>query len=371
MRTGGAFTYVQFLQTFGGYQVIRYNLVEWEFHKGKKCVIKERDVMQKWCQPGRPTITLGVPIVSYPDSCRIPYSQYGLLQVKDGYRGYYQQWMTVTIYPNISLLPVYRKNLGVKPDFTAFDAEYLLGDIFSCPYFETLLKRKEIAKLKHLLQYTQEFNKFWPSVKVALRHGYQPEHWPSYFDYLKMLSFLHYDMRSPRYVAPPDWREIHDRVMTQYGNRVEFMQRRKEENALLMRAREEEERLKRDAEGRKSFSARIAKYEGLCITDENLVIKPLMTIDEFKEEGEAMNHCVFRLSYYAKPDSLILSARKKDNGERVETIEVKLDKFVIYQSRGHNNQTTPFHEEIEGLVKNAMPQIRSMAKRKAVTASRS
>lgn len=374
-RTGHGTQFVQTIQTFRGWQVIRYTAIEWYFRKGAEQRVYDRDVIQKWCQPGRPTVTLGAGLSCYPWNCEIPYSWYGGLMVKEGF--YYGEWMKVKIYPRVSLLPVYRKNIVLKRDLLAFDAEKLLANIFSCPYLEALFKAGKTAQLKELVKLSHLFNKYWPSVRVAVRHGYEPEDWISYFDYLKMLRFLHYDMRSPRYVAPPDWQEIHERVMTQYYNRLRAMQRRRHEQEALRRAQAEEERMRREEEAAKkskrSFARRIAKFKELCIEDKTLVIRPLMSIKEFMEEGKAMNHCVFRLGYYKKPDSLILSARKKDGGERVETIEVNLNGYTVWQSRGVNNMQTKYHDEIVGLVMGAMPQIREMAhpKKKTVSAGRS
>lgn len=373
--TGRGLEYVQFLQTYRGHQVIRYTVVEWFFRKGKEQHVYFRDVIQKWCQPGRPTVTLGAGLCCYPWNCAVPFSAWGRLQVKEGW--YYREWMKVVSYPRRGLLPVYRKNLARKRDYGGFNALDVLGNIFSCPYLERLWKCGETGKLKRLVDLTKDFSKYWPSVKVALRHGYEPWHWITYFDYLRMLRFLNYDMRSPRYVAPPDWDEMHGRIMTEYGNRVEKMRRRREEMEALRRAQAEEEQLRREEEAAKkskrSFARRIAKFKGLCIEDKTLVIRPLMSIKEFMEEGKAMNHCVFRLGYYKKPDSLILTARKKSNGDRVETIEVNLNGHTVWQSRGINNMQTKYHDEIVGLVMGAMPQIRAMAhpKKKTVTASRS
>ena len=244
--TGEGMEYVQAIQTFRGWQVIRYTAIEWHFRKGCEVRIYDREVMQKWCQPGRPTVTLGAGLACYPWNCKIPYSLYGFLSVKEGW--YYHEWMEVKIYPRISLLPVYRKNIVVKRDFLAFDAEKLLANIFSCPYLETLFKAGKSAQLKELVKLSHLFSKYWPSVRVAVRHGYEPEDWVSYFDYLRMLGFLRYDMRSPRYVAPPDWQEIHGLVMAQYHNRLRAMQRRREEREALRRAQAEEERLRRQEE---------------------------------------------------------------------------------------------------------------------------
>lgn len=373
--TGEGFDYVQTIQTFRGWQVIRYTAIEWYFRKGGEQRIYDRDVLQKWCQPGRPTVTLGTGLACYPWNCKIPYSLYGGLTVKEGW--YYHEWMTVKIYPRMSLLPVYRKNIVVKRDLLAFDAETILGNIFSCPYLETLFKAGKTSGLKDIAKHAGLFNKYWPSVRVAVRHGYEPEDWISYFDYLKMLRFLRYDMRSPRYVAPPDWEHIHSLVMTQYYNRLRAMQRRRDEQEALRRAQLEEERMRRIEEDAKkstrSYGRRIAKFKTLSIENDDLVIRPLMSIREFLEEGRAMRHCVFTNGYYKKSDSLILSARMKSDGTRVETVEVNLNGYTIWQSRGMLNKITEYHDEIARLVTGAMPTIKRMAhpKKKAVSESRS
>ena len=369
------FAYAKFIQTYKGWQVIRYYVIEWECRKGEEVKVYDRHIFQKWCQPGRPPITIGVPLGNMMGYFRIPYSSWGgPMSVKSAKReGYYYEWMETKTYPRMTLLPVYKRVLGTRPDFSVFAADTLLGDIFGCPYLESLYKAKQVGKIKQLLPYSELFHKYWPSVKVAVRHGYEPEHWISYFDYLKMLRFLHYDVRSPRYVAPPDWDEIHERVMTQYGNRLAKMRRKKEEAEALRRAQWEEEQARKNKNAKRSFHRRIAKFAALCITDESLVIKPLLTIKEFAEEGNAMHHCVFSNAYYNKPQSLILSARKADTGERLETIEVDLKGLTIWQSRGGCNHITSYHDQIQQLVNEAMPQIDALAhpRKKAVVPVRS
>ena len=51
-----------------------------------------------------------------------------------------------------------------------------------------------------------------------------------------------------------------------------------------------------------------------------------------KAEGDAMKHCVFRCEYYAKSDTLVLSAHDK-SGNWIETIELSLTEGKVIQSR--------------------------------------
>lgn len=357
--------YVQFLHVHKGWQVIRTTAIRWASEKGQKQRVYDLDVFQKWCQPGKPAITLGAELGCNCYYRFIPYSYWGgPLTVKDNY-GYYKEWMQVKIYPRMSLLPVYVKNLGRKPNFSVYGASDLLGDIFGCPYLETLYKAGKTQELKVMLQQVNMLNEFWPSVRVALRHGYTPQHWPSYWEHLRALRYLRYDMRSPRYVAPPDFGELHDLVTRQYRNRVEAISRKREETMRLRWAiQQEENERRREKEAlsyNPTFAERIEHFADLHIADNDIVISPLMSIEAFRDEGNAMHHCVFSLGYYKKPESLILSARTRADNERVETIEVSLKEFRILQSMGVWNRPTERHEEICSLVNAAMPEIKQMA----------
>lgn len=367
--TENEFTYVRIFQVFKGWQVIRYFVVDWDCKKGRERFVHWCEVMQKWCQPGRPMITMGVPMKMAAYYQRQPFSIWGELSIKNNDDEWHWEWMTVHTYPRKSFLPLYIKHLGRNPDFSVYKAPILLGDIFSNSYLEGLWMRNEAEKIRDSLNCVEYINKFWPSVRVAVRHGFEPEHWATYIDYLRALRFLHYDMRSPRYVAPPDWEHIHDLVMRQYRNKREAMERRREEARRLQYALMQEELARQREEELKTygrtFAERVAKFADLKIEDMNIIILPLMTIEAFKEEGDAMHHCVFNMGYYNKPASLILSARRKTDGERVETIEVNLKNYTIAQSRGFANGITERHDEICNLVTDAMPAIRKMAMARA------
>lgn len=68
-----------------------------------------------------------------------------------------------------------------------------------------------------------------------------------------------------------------------------------------------------------------------------------------------MHHCVFTNEYYRRNDSLILSATM--DGRRLETVEVSLSRLKIEQSRGVNNENSPYHSQIVKLVQRNMPLI--------------
>ena len=353
------YEYVQIVTTHAGWQVIRYFIVRWRSEIGREPWIRIWEIMQKWCQPGRPTVTRGVPLVFMPYYVEVPYSDFGPMSIKHP-SYFYTEWMRLRLYPRVGLLKPYRSTSRFWRHKGVMTAGNVLGVIYSIPYFETLLKGGEYAELKTVSDYAEEVRKYWPSVRVALRHGFKPREWRDYFDYLGMLSYLRRDMRSPRYVAPPDYDDIHYLILRQYQNKRAEEERRRREREALLRAEAEERRLRQEADQIKSFEERIEHFRKLLIAAGGIEIRPLMTIQEFAEEGKAMRHCVFALGYYKKPDSLILSARDRD-GNRIETVEVDVRRGVVLQSRGFANSLTESHEKILAMVESGMGEIQRMA----------
>ena len=69
----------------------------------------------------------------------------------------------------------------------------------------------------------------------------------------------------------------------------------------------------------RGFRASKSKFFGLVITDEEIIVKVLESIDEYYNEGKRRGHLRVCSGYYKKADTLILSARIGD--EIIETIE--------------------------------------------------
>ena len=78
------------------------------------------------------------------------------------------------------------------------------------------------------------------------------------------------------------------------------------------------------------------------------MLKPLQTVEDFKQEGDELRHCVFSNKYYEKKDILIIGA--KVNGKRTETIELNLKSRKILQCRAKCNGVSARHEDILSLM---------------------
>lgn len=106
----------------------------------------------------------------------------------------------------------------------------------------------------------------------------------------------------------------------------------------------------------KEFEELKSKFFDISISDGKIVIVVLKSLDDFKQEGTALHHCVFTNQYFKQKDSLILSARIGD--QRIETIEVSLKTLDVVQSRGVCNKNTEYHDQIISLVKKNINLIR-------------
>lgn len=365
-RISRGFEYLQIITTCKGWQVIRYFVYRWCSRCGGKLTIDSLPVMEKWCRPGQPTITLAAPVKMMSYYQDQPYSEYSPISVKNP--SYWsQEWMRVRVYPRMSILPTYLKCGYTVAMFLRWCAEDIFGKIFAVPHFEALFKAGSLGDLNERLKDAEKFSRYWPSVKVALRHGFDQyrrlKYATNYWDYLAMLKFLRKDMRSPHYVAPEDWDDMHRRIADEATKKRRKMMEARERAEAIRRAQMEEERLRLEKAGKRSFARRIKKFAGLLIVGEGLHIAPLLSIKEFAEEGAAMHHCVFSNSYYKKPDSLILSA-KDDDGNRVETIEVDLRGWSVIQAHGVNNSYTARHDDIINLITENMSTIQAMSGRK-------
>ena len=109
------------------------------------------------------------------------------------------------------------------------------------------------------------------------------------------------------------------------------------------------ERMERAKRQEADFYREKSCYFGIVISDSDIEISVLDSIEAFRAEGEAMKQCVFECGYYAKSDSIILSAHDL-SGRRIETVEFSIKQGKVVQSRGVCNSNTEFHERIIRLV---------------------
>ena len=156
-------------------------------------------------------------------------------------------------------------------------------------------------------------------------------------DYMDLLEYFHKDPVTFQYPDITAIREDHDML-------VERKERLEERKRLEEMRRREQERL--------AVLESKSKYFGITFGNERMTVIVLKTIEDYMDEGRRQKHCVFANAYYGKPDTLILSARMRDNPSKpVETVELSLKDGDILQCFGKCNKFTSHHNEIMELVK--------------------
>lgn len=361
--------YIKELTTYKGWQVIKEYFASKHARIGEKPRYGITLVYSIWMNPasGRTHIfalrTLGLGMWY----CRTPFalsSNYYFTK-STTQNSLYNGWRDSTLCH--SVLPYFRQR-GCEPkgdEELVFPAYIEAGT-----QIETLTKlgyKEGAAQILDSPRYRKTAVECWRGIVLAFRHGYGPKikelGWGLYLDYLKELKELRLDWHSPHYLCPADFHAAHAetarRLTKKMKERAERMAEGRQRAALERDVRERERREKATA----AFEKRIVKFLPLAIIGDGLVIRPLATVSDFKDEGDAMHHCVYSNGYYMRPESLILSART-DEGRRVETVEVSLDKYCIVQSRAVCNGMSDRHDDILALVNRAMPEIRRLANKK-------
>lgn len=208
------------------------------------------------------------------------------------------------------------------------------------PEVETLLKagyHKVVSEAP-----LSDIQRFWSSLKICIRNKYKIDKPSVYFDMLKALDGLHKDLHNAHYVCPNILIHAHD-----YW--IERRERRNVEQALKD---QKEIALKNN----KHYMDYIRPYQHIVISKNKYTITPLLTIEDFIKEGEVLKHCVFKMKYYQKTDSVIFSVKK--NGVHYATLQFDVMEMRIRQCYGLQNKKLEDDEKIRELVNFHIPVIK-------------
>lgn len=200
---------------------------------------------------------------------------------------------------------------------------------------ETIMKAKDYRAVEYFVYHALDLNSCWQSYKVASRHHYRIEDMGTWCDTIRLLDKYGKDIRNIKYICPLNLKAEHDHWLKK-SNVVE-QKRRDMERMAKAKAHEAE------------FYKNKSCFFGIVISDDDIEISVLDSLEAYREEGNKMKHCVFQCEYYAKTDSVILSAHDH-SGNRIETVEFSLSQGKVVQSRGVCNSNTEYHERIIRLV---------------------
>lgn len=321
-----------------GYQTLRMFAIFAEMHKGKKAEYDIVEIGQYWVSENGQCAVIGLRhSMSYYVDCFSFDSDMELRSNDDVFATIAQDF---PMYPDVKIIPSLRIDVIGNKFFNISPAR-CISRFLSMPQLETMMKNDDKAVFRYFLSNPNDCRMCWPSYKIAKRHHYEIADLPTWCDYLKMLRTFKKDVRNPHYICPANLRQAHDT----YVRKIWAIEERKRREADIKR--KEQEALK-EQKDRENFVKLKSKFFGLVISDGEIDVKVLESVEEYIEEGKAQNICVGTLRYFAKNNTLVLSARI--NGIRIETVEVSLDTFEVVQCHGKYNKDTEYHKRIIDLV---------------------
>ncbi len=223
------------------------------------------------------------------------------------------------------------------------------------PYCQALLQKKYAESIQKIMG-KEAFIRYMTSDapehcwKLALRYQYKPKNWGDWEDNIRQLIYLKMDTHNPKILLPEDLQKEHIRIN-------ELASRKRAKERVKRRLEEQKRKIEEMKAHKEEYQKRLKELLPLTFAEEGLHFTVIQSPEEMTQEGIAMHHCV--AMYWNKQDSLILSCRNDDN-ERVETIEVNLERYNVAQSRGHCNCDTQYHDRILKIMNKNMDEIKRL-----------
>lgn len=337
-RTLHQATYFTTLTTRKSFQVLRVALLKTEQRKGQPATYTIREICRYYMngQGNYEVIGLKRMMGMYIDT--FSYNEgMALRHENEAYR----HLATFPTYPRRRIIPELRRN-GFTGDLCGLAPLTMFRALLRDNRYETLLKSGRIDHFRHFITHPNDLENCWNSYKIALRNHYYIGNISLWCDTIRMLRNMGKDIRNAHYICPTDLQSAHDHLVQKIEEKAE---RKRKAEEMSIAAKSEAE-----------FKAMKGRFFGLLFTDGLINVRVLESVEEHRQEGSHMHHCVFSARYYSNENSLIFSATIK--GERVETVEFDLRQLRVVQSRGVCNKNTEYHDRIVSLVNSNADSIR-------------
>ena len=324
-------SYFVVITTKEEYQVVRMWMLLSEMRKGAKAKPAYLEIGQYWIDPqGRKTViglqrTLGGYYFDTFAFC----SPFEIRRDNEAFWRIADEW----VYPRIKVIDTIKRN-GFKGSCHHIHPVSLFQQLLSNPKAETLMKSNEIELLRYLCHHPEDVDKYWNTIKIAKRNGYKFKDVRMWFDYIKMLERMGRDLNSPSLIAPQDLKTAHD-IYVAKVNRQRIKEQREKERQQAIEDKAKFEELK-------------SRYFGMAMTDGEIEIHSIDTIDDYYKIGESQSICCGTAKYFLKENTLTLTAYI-GNKQRA-TIEISLDDYHIIQCRAFANGICEYTEQIAGII---------------------
>ena len=326
-------SYFNVITTMGEYQVVRMFLMMVEMRKGIKASPAYLEVGSYWIDPKGHATVIGLhrTLGHYIDSFAFG-SPLEIRRDNEAFQRISDEW----VYPRIKVTDTIKRN-GFKGSCHHIHPVTLFQELLTNPKAETLMKANEIELLHYLCirpAYKADINTYWSTVKIANRNGYKVKDAQMWIDYIKMLERCGKDIQSPKYICPANLKEAHD----EYAEKVNRQRRREKREKDRQQAIEDKCR----------FEELKSRYFGLAMTDGEIEIHSIDSVDDYYEIGERNHICCGSAKYFLKEGTLTLTAYI--GKKQIATIEISLDDFHIIQCRAFANGICEYTEQIAGII---------------------
>ena len=347
-------TYYDIITTCKEYQLFRHFYVTRYSRKGKYPIYYAHEVVQAWMdERGNEDIIAKAKKMS-GGWCWC--SDLELRNKKSYSYGYNVDKYHIcgsAYWPKIKVLPFFKKR-GIKTSFYNADARSLCAKLAKGnEKVETLLKIGQI-KMTEVAVLGRVRDWHYKAAIIATRHNYKIKDATLWMDMIDMLRTEGKDIHNPKYICPKNLKKAHDYWLKR-------QQARAAEQERIRRLQQEEREARRNEDLRKKYARLEDMYGGKTIEAEKINIHVITSLEELKEEGEAMHHCVYT-NYKEMKGWIILSARDDENN-RLATIELDIKNWKVVQCRAHNNSHPARYKEIMAVLTSNMPNIKRWTNR--------
>lgn len=323
-------SYFNVITTMEDYQVVRMFLMIVEMRKGMKAKPAFLEIGSYWIDPkgGKTVVGLQRTLGYYLDSFAFG-SPLEIRCDNDAFNHIADQW----VYPRIKVTDTIKRN-GFKGSCHHIHPVTLFQQLLSNPKAETLMKSNDIELLRYLCHNSEEVDKYWNTIKIAKRNGYTVTDAKTWFDYIKMLERMGRDLNSPSLIAPKDLKHAHDEYVEKVNRQRRKEQREKERQQAI--------------EDKAKFEELKSRYFGMAMTDGEIEIHSIDSVDDYYEIGERNHICCGSAKYFLKEGTLTLTAYI--GNKQIATIEISLDDYHIIQCRAFANGICEYTKQIASII---------------------
>lgn len=336
-------SYFNVITTIDGYQVVRMFLMIVEMRKGLKAKPAFLEIGSYWisshsvgqlkgdCKGNTTVVGLQRTLGYYIDSFAFG-SPLEIRRDNEAFQRISDEW----VYPRINVTDTIKRN-GFKGSCHHIHPVTLFQELLTNPKAETLMKANEIELLRYLCssnQRAENIKRYWNTIKIANRNGYKVKDSVMWVDYIKMLEQMGRDINSPSLIAPQDLKTAHD-IYVAKVNRQRIKEQREKERQQAIEDKAKFEELK-------------SRYFGMAMTDGEIEIHSIDTIDDYYKIGESQSICCGTAKYFLKENTLTLTAYI--GNKQIATIEISLDDYHIIQCRAFANGICEYTEQIAGII---------------------